>query len=120
MTHLTESELVDLVDGLLPAGRATHLTECEACRSEADSMRAVLSRAAASDVPEPSPLFWSHLSDNVRHAVAELAIERGGWFGWLRPGRAWAAAAALATLVLAVGTWLVAPTSPERTPMPGA
>jgi hypothetical protein len=82
-------------------------------------MRAVLSRAAASDVPEPSPLFWSHLSDNVRQAVAGQSIERAGRFGWLRPGRAWAAAAALATLVLAVGTWLAMPTSPERTPAPG-
>jgi hypothetical protein len=118
MTHLSDTEFVDLVDGVLPAARAAHVTRCDTCRNQVDAMRAVLS-AAASDVPEPSPLFWAHLSENVRGAVAEQPIERAGWFGWLHIGRAWPAAAALATLVLIVGIWRAMPTPSHRTAVPG-
>jgi hypothetical protein len=110
MTHLTEAEFVDLMDGVLPVTRAAHVTNCDTCRSQADAMRALLSQTAAVEVPEPSPLFWSHLSENVRQAIAEQPIERGSWFDWLRPGRGWPAAAALATLVLVVGIWRAMPT----------
>jgi hypothetical protein len=119
MTHLSDSEFVDLVDGVLPAARAAHVTHCDTCRNQADAMRAVLSRAAASDVPEPSPLFWAHLSENVREAVAEQPNERDGWSGWLHIGRAWPAAAALATLVLIAGIWRAMPTPSHRPAVPG-
>lgn len=40
---------------------------------------------AAGDVPEPSPLFWNHLSARVRDAVAIQPIRRTWWTGYWRP-----------------------------------
>jgi hypothetical protein len=39
----------------------------------------------AGDVPEPSPLFWNHLSARVRDAVAEEPIARAWWSLYWRP-----------------------------------
>jgi hypothetical protein len=55
-------------------------------------------------VPEPSPLFWDHLSDRVRQAVAlEGAPRRGSrWEQWLRPQVILpVSAAALAAVIIA-------------------
>lgn len=40
---------------------------------------------AAGDVPEPSPLFWNHLSARVRDAVAVEPIRRTWWTSHWRP-----------------------------------
>ncbi len=40
---------------------------------------------AAGDVPEPSPLFWNHLSARVRDAVAVEPIPRSWWTMYWRP-----------------------------------
>ena len=40
---------------------------------------------AAGDVPEPSPLFWNHLSARVRDAVAVEPIARSWWSLYWRP-----------------------------------
>ena len=109
MMHLTEAEFVDIVDGILPEVRAAHADRCDSCRSQAAAMRSLLARAASDDVPEPSPLFWTHLSDRVKETIAQQAIDRGGSFGWLRRGRVWPAAAAFATLILVVGIWRAMP-----------
>ena len=114
MMHLTDAEFVDLVDGVLPEVRAAHVDRCDSCRSQAAAMRAVLARAVADDVPEPSPLFWTHLSHRVKETIAIQTIDRRGWFAWVRQGRVWPAAAALATFVLVVGIWRVLPTSGHR------
>jgi len=111
---------VDLVDGVLPEVRAAHVDRCHSCRSQAAALRTVLTRAASDDVPEPSPLFWMHLSQRVKETVAEQAIDRGGWFAWLRQGRVWPAAAALATFVLVVGIWGAMPTPGDRPIAPAA
>ena len=54
------------------------------------------------DVPEPSPLFWDHLSRRVREAVAAEPAPTRSWTS--RVNLAWAAGAvgALAVVVLAV------------------
>ncbi len=85
MNHLDEDELVDLVDGALPAARAAHVDGCDRCRVQAEDLRVVLREARSVDVPEPSPLFWEHFSARVRDEVARE--ERGAapaWGGWLR------------------------------------
>ena len=55
MTHLTDVELVDLLDGTLAPARARHLDACETCRASASAIRETLSRAADAEIPEPSP-----------------------------------------------------------------
>ena len=54
------------------------------------------------DVPEPSPLFWDHLSERIREAVAAEPLPSAGWAS--RFSVAWAAGVcgAIAVLVLAV------------------
>jgi hypothetical protein len=54
------------------------------------------------DVPEPSPLFWDHLSERVREAVAAEPSPSSGWAS--RFNLAWAAGVcgAITVLVLAV------------------
>ena len=79
MSHLSPSEFVDLAEGTLDARRAAHADACEACRARAGVVRDALHLSAhADDVPEPSPLFWDHLSARVRDGVRS---ERPGRFG---------------------------------------
>jgi hypothetical protein len=56
----------------------------------------------AVDVPDPSPLFWDHLSERVREAVASEPTPSSGWAS--RFTFAWAAGVcgAIAVVVLAV------------------
>ncbi len=86
MSHLTPEELLDLAEGARDEASAPHLTRCESCRGQLADLRAVMAAAADIDVPEPSPLFWEHLSARVHEAIAADAapgvswIER--WFSW--------------------------------------
>jgi hypothetical protein len=101
MTHLTDTEIVDLLDGRLEPGRRRHVDACLSCREQAEALRAVLRSARQDQVPEPSPLFWEHLSGRVADAIrAEPLPARrtdGAWF----PG--WRLAAAVIVLALASG-----------------
>lgn len=74
MSHLTPEQFVDLAEGTTPETAVPHLASCEACRRELADLRAMMSHAGMpDDVPEPSPLFWNHLSSRVRDAVEQEA-----------------------------------------------
>jgi hypothetical protein len=99
MTHLTPDEFVDLLEQTLPAARRAHVDACAACRDTAASMGAVLARVADDDVPEPSPLFWDHLSARVRRGIE--TAPPSSWRDWFsRPAIAWTTG--LASIALAV------------------
>ena len=83
MRHLGPDELIDLAEGTRPEADAPHLLVCDGCRRQLIDARAMLSAAAVVDVPEPSPLFWDHLSARVRQSVVEEAPPRGAL--WLEP-----------------------------------
>jgi hypothetical protein len=107
MRHLNEEDLLDLADGARPESSTPHLASCESCRRQLADLRAVMSAAAAVDVPEPSPLFWQHLSARVREAVSnEERASRAAWtpsrFGW----RMVVPLVALAAVVLAAAVTL--------------
>ena len=70
MRHLNEEELIDLAEGARAESAAPHLASCESCRQQLGDLRALIAAATDVDVPEPSPLFWDHLSARVREAVA--------------------------------------------------
>lgn len=108
MKHLSESEIVDLVDGTLAPARAAHLDACDACRTGADDLRDVLARTADVTIPEPSPLFWEHFSARVREDVQTAgAVASSRWFGWADgPTVKWAMAGALLTILLVSGVWV--------------
>jgi hypothetical protein len=101
MRHLTEGELLDLAEGAQPEPSAGHVASCEACRRQLMDLRSAMAAAAAVDVPEPSPLFWEHLSGRVREAVeAEGRSSGAGWQLRWPPWRAIAPIGALAMLAL--------------------
>jgi hypothetical protein len=102
--HLNPDHLVDLAEGTRPESSAPHLESCEACRRQLADMRAMMSAASEVAVPEPSPLFWDHLSDRVRQAVALEGEPRRAsrWEQWLRPQVILpVSAAALAAVIIA-------------------
>lgn len=107
MRHLSPEELLDIAEGTTGETSAPHLATCEICRRELSELRAVMTEAAQVEVPEPSPLFWGHLSARVRDAVAADAANRP----MTRPlgSRAWSwrlAAAMSVVVVLVVGLTL--------------
>jgi hypothetical protein len=131
MTHLTDVELVDLLDGALAPPRARHLDGCETCRAKASAMRATLARAAEAEIPEPSPLFWEHFSARLEKGVEGVRVESvtpSGWFGWAQgaslrwamSGRSamsgtWALSGALLMLLLVAVVWRVSAPRPAST-----
>jgi hypothetical protein len=116
MTHLTPDELIDAMEGLLPADRQAHLSVCDACRRELAELSSVRGEAKQVSVPEPSPLFWQHFSDRVRTAVDAEALPAGGWPQWLR----WPVLAPVAALALLVLALVVAIPRHDPSPSPAA
>jgi hypothetical protein len=103
MTHLSESEFVDLAENEagLSQARAAHVETCASCREQLDMVRSMLHESRSVDVPEPSPLFWDHMSMRVREGIAaESAPVRSGW-NWIGL-RGFVPAAAVAALIVAV------------------
>jgi len=99
MAHLTSVEFVDLAEGLRDAASVPHLAECDRCRQQLAEAREVLVAATACDVPEPSPLFWDHLSARVREAIAAEPAARSTAFlnsWWMRAAAGVAVSAAIA------------------------
>ena len=111
MRHLSPEELLDLAEGILPGTApataaatqlAAHVGECLACREQVAELRGVVATVVDVAVPEPSPLFWDHLSARVREGVAaDLARPALSWWGG---GRLWrlTAAASIVAVVVAV------------------
>ncbi|HYU78922.1 MAG TPA: hypothetical protein VEK56_08045 [Vicinamibacterales bacterium] len=104
MTHLTPAELVDAVEHTTGAVPHSHLAACETCRNEVARLRDVLFASREIEVPEPSPLFWDHLSSRVRTAIADMPAgripSRAAWLQW----KVLAPLGALALLVLVLAT----------------
>jgi len=68
------------------------------------------------EVPEPSPLFWEHLSQRVHDAVAAEPIPTRSWFGHFNPMWSFGALAALAVVVFAVFLHIPRP-APQAIPI---
>jgi anti-sigma-K factor RskA len=100
--HLKAGELVDLVEGTRPESSAPHLAACAACRQQLADARAMMALATDVAVPEPSPLFWDHLSDRVRQAVAAEPEPRRSWIPSLTWTRVLVPVASLAVVALVV------------------
>jgi hypothetical protein len=83
-SHLSPSEIVDFAEGTLASARASHVETCPACAQTANELRAALHGAlsAKDDVPEPSPLFWDHLSSRVQEAITSGAPAPPSWWSW--------------------------------------
>jgi hypothetical protein len=114
--HLKPDELVDLAEGARSESSAPHLAVCADCRRELGEMRAMMSAVADVDVPEPSPLFWDHLSARVGDRVASERKPSPAWLDvatWRRVVMpAWAAVVASLIVVAVLGSRLMAPEPP--------
>ncbi|MEQ1911313.1 MAG: hypothetical protein ABMA15_21015 [Vicinamibacterales bacterium] len=112
MNHLSPETFVDLLDGALAEPDVPHLGSCEVCRNQLAQLRAALQMTVQTEMPEPSPLFWGHLSSRVREDIrreAEQSAEAAGWtgllrFSWWRLGGLVSAAAAAVALVVSLQT----------------
>jgi hypothetical protein len=109
MKHLTDAEFVDLIEDaiVLPSDRRRHAATCADCRAQADALSAVLAQTAGDVLPEPSPLFWDHLSVRVSDAIRGEAPAPAAlaWERFRSPLAAWAAAATLAVLIMMTVVW---------------
>ena len=100
MNHLSSAEFVDLAEGTLPASRAAHVEGCATCQAQARLIGEALATAgAAADVPEPSPLFWDHLSARIREDVAATPQPSARAFAFGRLAQPVAAALAVGVVV---------------------
>lgn len=120
MRHLTEAELVDLVDGALAPSRQAHLDACDTCRTAESELREMLGRTGEIQIPEPSPLFWEHFSARVHEGVRNAeAGEPSRWFdrfgspAFVSSGK-WAISGAVLTLVLVAAVWRASAPAPGR------
>jgi hypothetical protein len=118
MRHLSEAELVDLLDGTLADARVRHVETCGRCQEQSDALRRVLRRTSESrdDVPEPSPLFWEHLTQRVHDAVRREQAPAPA--SWLRsPVLGWAAAC---LIVAGAAAAFFRNAAPQSNPSPAA
>lgn len=105
--HLSDEEAFDVVDGALAPDRLRHVESCALCSKRVEELRTTVALVQDVPVPEPSPLFWDHLSARVAEAVRERSGDHEsavpGAISWRRFWRfAVPCSAAVASLVLAV------------------
>jgi len=105
MNHLTEEQLVLYYYGEgdgSPAVRA-HLDGCEACRAEYASLQRVLNVVDAAPVPERDANYGSQVWTRLQPALGGRRWWRARGPGWQAkpPAPLWAAAALVATLIVA-------------------
>ncbi len=108
MTHLTPDELIDAMEETIALDRKAHLAACVDCQQQLADLAGVLADARRVNVPEPSPLFWKHLSAKV-NAEIDRQID-GAWPAWLR----WQWLLPLGTMAIVVLALVVAvPRAPQ-------
>jgi len=101
MQHLTEQELVlhHYHDDESPAAIAAHLSSCDACRAEYNSIRNVLSLVDEMPVPERNDGYGEQVWSRLRWKLGSERTRRRGWQTML------AAAAVLAIVFFAGVLW---------------
>jgi len=112
--HLTPDELIDLSEGAGSADAAAHLHGCDVCRGQVAALQAAMSSAASVDVPEPSPLFWDHLSARIREDIAAEppAARHWTWAGLpMLPARVswWGVGVAAVAAAIGIALYVTAP-----------
>ena len=101
MKHLSDEALVDLAEG--KTAGLEHLDACSVCRERVRSMRHMMRALQDDAIPEPSPLFWEHLSDRISRAVGERTPAAGWlWAHNLTPVLRWSwGLATVAAIIIA-------------------
>ena len=71
MTHLKPAAIVDAAEGHASPEQQHHLETCQRCTELVQHALEMLGEVTAVVAPEPSPLYWEHLSQNIRDRIAE-------------------------------------------------
>jgi hypothetical protein len=83
MGHPGPAELVDLAEGGGAPETAAHVEVCASCRDDLNGLTAMIALHATArdggDVPEPSPLFWTHFPRRVGTALESAVRHEPGW-----------------------------------------
>ncbi|HUL50755.1 MAG TPA: hypothetical protein VLT79_12130 [Gemmatimonadales bacterium] len=74
--HLSAEEVEQWAEGLLPAVRAIHLSQCDACRATAERERQLFLELSHLERLAPQPGFADRVMDQVR--IETPAEERKG------------------------------------------
>jgi hypothetical protein len=127
-SHVTPEQMIDIADGLRHESELPHLASCAECRRRLEDVRRTMAAAASVEVPEPSPLFWDHLSARVAERIASSQEEQqrslSWWAGWNWSRGAIAAAIALIAILLVSKTFerrsapIPSPTAERRAELP--
>lgn len=117
MMHLSDEQFAHVLEGDASIEVRAHVEACETCRTMVEAARAAWHTAAAVDVPEPSPLFWDHLSARVREEIdREPAQETSAWRQWLSLSgsspRGWVAVAGALGVAVLVAAVAMRPSPP--------
>lgn len=114
MAHLSPERLIDLAEGATDPLALAHVSSCAQCRATLDEITGVMaSLREGADIPEPSPMFWDHLSSRVIDAVrAERTPPPSLW----RAAWQWQAALAIAAAIVVIV--VLVPRSPNVPAVP--
>jgi hypothetical protein len=77
MGHLSTTELLEACDAAESSrsgGAAAHLSTCASCHRQVAELQGMLRAARDAAIPEPSPLFWDHLSARIRAEIASAPV----------------------------------------------
>ena len=114
MTHLSELEIVDQIEGALPPARAAHIADCSVCRAKIEQITDALARAHEVDIPEPSPLFWEHFSSRIRNEIAEAPEPGSSGLSWAQTvSWQWLVGSLVVALLLGAGAWRLTTRAPD-------
>ena len=109
MKHPSEEELIAYHDGEVSRRQATakHLADCGECRAELQRIEAVLAALDTMPVPDPGEDYgrrvWQQIAPRLPEKRArwwDFGVSRHSGERWFEPRR-WAAAGAIAALVIA-------------------
>src|SRR5438093_1700734 len=112
MSHLSPEELIDIAEGTRLETSVPHLATCASCREHLVDVREMMSTVDV-DVPEPSPLFWDHLSARVSAAVAAESATAPWWLGFGR--LSWSLAGIMSVAVVVIAVSLTMTSGPQTT-----
>ena len=115
MSHLSPEILIDVAEGTRQETAVPHLAGCASCREQLADLRQMMATIDV-EVPEPSPLFWDHLSAHVREAVAVEAAQSTSRWSFRRVS--WTIAGAMSAAAVVIAVSLTMRTTPDLNDLP--
>jgi hypothetical protein len=114
--HVSDTELMDVIEGTASATSSTHVSQCRECAERVEEARAGLGLAREVEVPEPSPFYWESFRRQVEGRIAATS-RLTAWKRWaLAPVLTLAAGLVVALSILIPTSRVSAPPAPQLLP----